>query len=225
MTQHVNCFTHRRGHILDLVMTRTSENTIQRIHVEGPGLSDHSAIFFRMTGKLPAHVRRDFQYRLYRSIDTTSSNKDLCTSDLVQNPATSLTARVNQYNTVLGNFLDKHAPIRKRTVIVRPNTEWYSSDIHEAKNKRRRLEQRWRKSKLAIDYDLCANQSKAVRGMVTQPKSDYYSEKVCAAKTDQKALFQIVDKLLHSSLPTHDSLKHLCDSFGIFFQDKFLRFV
>ena len=33
-----------------------------------------------------------------------------------------------------------------------------------------------------------------------------------------------MDKLLHSSqetsLPTHDSLKHLCDFFGIFFQDK-----
>ena len=47
---------------------------------------------------------------------------------------------------------------------------------------------------------------------------------MCTAETDQKALFQIVDKLLHSSqetsLPTHDSLKHLCDSFGIFFQDK-----
>ena len=60
--------------------------------------------------------------------------------------------------------------------------------------------------------------------MVTQAKSDYYCEKVCAAETDQKVLFQIVDKLLHSSqetsLPTHDSLKHLCDTFGIFFQDK-----
>ena len=138
-----------------------------------------------------------------------------------ENPATSLTARVDQYKTVLGNLLDKHAPIRKRTVIVRP--EWYSSDIHETKTKRRRLEQQWRKSKLEIDYGLFANQSKVVRGMVTQAKSDYYSEKVCAAESDQKTLFQIVDKLLHSSqetsLPTHDSLKHLCDSFGIFFQD------
>ena len=83
---------------------------------------------------------------------------------------------------------------------------------------------KWRKSKLAIDYDLFANQSKVVREMVTQAKSEYYSEKVCAAETDQKAMFQIVDKLLHSSqetsLPTHDSLKHLCDSFGIFLQDK-----
>ena len=95
MTQHVNCFTHRRGHILDLVITRTSENTIQRIHVEDPGLSDHSAIFFRRTGKLPAHVRRTLQYRLHRSFDTASFNKDLCTSDLVKNPATSLTARVD----------------------------------------------------------------------------------------------------------------------------------
>ena len=123
MTQHVNCFTHRRGHILDLVITRTSENTIQRIHVEDPGLSDHSAIFFHMTGKLPAHVRRTLQYRLHRSIDTTSFNKDLCRSDLVKNPATSLTARVVQYNTVLGNLLDKHAPIRKKTKLLLDQTQ------------------------------------------------------------------------------------------------------
>ena len=95
-----------------------------------------------MTGKLPAHARRSSQYRIHRSIDTASFNKDPCTSDLVKIPATSLTARVDQYNTVLGNLLDKHAPIRQRTVIVRPNTEWYSSDLHEAKTKRRRLEQR-----------------------------------------------------------------------------------
>ena len=60
--------------------------------------------------------------------------------------------------------------------------------------------------------------------MVTHAKSDYYSEKVSAAETDQKALFQIVDKLLHScketSLPTHDSLENLCDSFGLYFQEK-----
>ena len=47
-----------------------------------------------------------------------------------------------------------------------------------------------------------ANQSKVVREMVTQTKSDYYSEKVCAADTDQKVLLQIVDKLLHSSQET-----------------------
>ena len=104
--------------------------------------------------------------------------------------------------------------------------------LHEAKTKTkpRRLEQRWRKSKLAIYYDLFANQSKVAREMLSQAKSHYYSdpsEKVCADEIDQKALFQIVDKLLHpsqeTSLLTHDSLKHLCDSFGIFFQNKIAK--
>ena len=35
----------------------------------------------------------------------------------VKNPATSLTARVDQYNTVLGKLLDKHAPIRKKLLL------------------------------------------------------------------------------------------------------------
>ena len=132
-------------------------------------------------------VRNCLTIQPYFSYDwkTTSSCLEWFSStgstDLLILPASTKIrshAKPSHIYTVLGNLLDKHAPIRKMTVIVRPSTEWYTSDIHEAKTKRRRLEQRWRKSKLAIDYDLCANQNKVVRGMVTQTKSDYYSEKV-----------------------------------------------
>lgn len=157
--QHVESHTHRHSHLLDLVITRASEDSVRSFHVDDPGLSDHSAVYFRMSGKTPSPVRKHIQYRPFRSIDMDSFAEDLSASDLIQKPATSLTDRVKQYNTVLGDLLDKHAPVKNKTITVRPYTEWYTPDIRAAKIERRRPERKWRKSKLTIDYDLFAAQS------------------------------------------------------------------
>ena len=36
--------THRAGHTLDLIITRSSESTVTHVFVSDPGLSDHSAV-------------------------------------------------------------------------------------------------------------------------------------------------------------------------------------
>ena len=127
---------------------------LHTIYVEDSWLSDHSAVFFHMTGKVSSPLSKSMQYRLYRSIDVTSFNADLCASDLVLAPAITVSDRADQYNNVLREPLDKQAPIMSKIVTVWPNAEWYTLDIHAAKIERRKLEGRWRKSKLSIDYGL-----------------------------------------------------------------------
>ena len=57
-----------------------------------------------------------------------------------------------QYDSVLSSILNKHAPLRKRVIAIRPRAPWYIEEIKEQKEICRRLKRRWRRSRLTSDY-------------------------------------------------------------------------
>ncbi len=64
-----------------------------------------------------------------------------------------LVALFYHYNEELCNILDKHAPQEHCLVALRKPTPWTSEDIKFEKQKRRRLERRWKRTRLQIDED------------------------------------------------------------------------
>ena len=69
LQQHVTESTHVRGHILDLVITHIDADSISESLIDDPGISDHSAVFFKLRGHTPAPPPKKFTYRAYRKID------------------------------------------------------------------------------------------------------------------------------------------------------------
>ena len=65
-----------------------------------------------------------------------------------------LSDQIDKYEYELSRILDNHAPVRRRIVTIRPLALWYNSNIDVEKKKRRKLERRWRKSRLTIDREL-----------------------------------------------------------------------
>ena len=55
------------------------------------------------------------------------------------------------FNTTLTDILDKHAPLKTRTMINRPKVPWFSDDIKKLKRKRHRLEKKAVKTDLRGD--------------------------------------------------------------------------
>ena len=53
-----------------------------------------------------------------------------------------------------GGGVEKHDPVRTKTFVMRPGCPWFSEEIHHAKHLRRKLERKWRKSRLTIDLNL-----------------------------------------------------------------------
>jgi hypothetical protein len=49
-------------------------------------------------------------------------------------------------------MLNNVAPLKPKTIHIRPNTAWYTSELCKAKVIRRRLERKWLKSHLESDY-------------------------------------------------------------------------
>ncbi|GFR71102.1 hypothetical protein ElyMa_000344200 [Elysia marginata] len=72
-----------------------------------------------------------------KSIGRNVLKEDIINSSMlekVQN-AISVTGQVNVFITVLADVINKHAPVVNRKIVIRPNKQWYTDDIREAKKK------------------------------------------------------------------------------------------
>ena len=128
------------------------------------------------------------------------------------------------YNTTLIGLLDKHAPLKTRTITIRPSAPWYTEDIREEKQKRRALERRLRRTGLTVDRERFVDQCQVVNEFILQAKTAYYSRIIDENQYDPKRLFSIFDKLLHRKsepkLPDSMDDQSLANTFRDYFIEK-----
>ena len=132
---------------------------------------------------------------------------------------------VHMYNTVLSDLLDKHAPLKTRSVTVRNPQPWMNDDIMEKKRLRRKHEKLSRKNKNNPDHRRdYMNKCMAVRDLITKAKTQYFLDKIENCEGDQKSLFNIVNLLLGRGKPTElprlQSNAVLSEGFNGFFASK-----
>ena len=150
LTQHVTAMTHINGHILDLVITRVSDDIIQS--VQTPTLvTDHSAVHCMLRLGKPPLPRKKITYRRTKCINHDNLHDDIAISSLITDPSPDLDGLVSQYDCVLSALFDRHAPQKSRTITVHPAVPWYTDEITQAKKTRRHYEQRWRKTRFPED--------------------------------------------------------------------------
>ena len=223
LKQHVATPTHFRGHTLDLIITRSEDDLVDGIVVRDPPLSDHFAVHCTLKLSKPPAEQHEIRYRKLRSVDMSALCKDLRDSIVLQENITDLPTLVDKYETELTRVLDIHSPEKKRTIMVRPAAAWYNGDIDREKGKRRKLERRWRKSRLVIDRELYKEQCKVVSSLIKKAKENYYSN-IQENKGNQKVLFNTVTRLLHRNTekcyPTAPFSEVLADRFADFFCQK-----
>ena len=85
---------------------------------------------------------------MWRNVDNDALSSDLKTalSDL---PADS-TLAFERYNTSITAVVDRHAPLKTKEVIIKPDCPWYSTDLEKEKRILRRLERKKRSTKLQV---------------------------------------------------------------------------
>ena len=86
----------------------------------------------------------------------------------------SVSEVADKYNTILETTLEKHAPLTKKTVTVRPQPKWYNDDIHEARKEKRKAEKVWRKTRLTIHQEIYKEKKLKVVHMIKSSKADFY---------------------------------------------------
>ena len=81
---------------------------------------------------------------------------------------------VETYNNVLSDLFDKHAPVKNCTIAVREQQPWINDTIRSAKRLKRKLEIRWRKSKLTVHQIAYKEQCYNYNELIKAAKKKYF---------------------------------------------------
>jgi hypothetical protein len=223
LIQHVSEPTHTSGHILDWVMSRAEDNIVCNVDVSVP-ISDHHCVNASVKLNRPPLPQKSVSFRQYRKIDMELFTSDLMKTDLILKPSDTLDDLIRQYDSTLSELIEKHAPLMTKTITVRPITPWYSVKVRELKAVRRKCEKRWRESRPSVHLEAYKEARNAVNTEIDVAKRSYYNSKIKDCGNDQRALFRVINELLHSKdkhpLPQHTDLTDLLTNFSDFFQQK-----
>ena len=224
LVQHVKTPTHRFGHTLDLIITREVNALVETTPISDCYLSDHCTVLCNLTLRKPMLSVKEISYRKIKAIDINAFKEDLKQSALCCEEPRELDDLVSRYNSVCSDLLDKHAPIIKKTITVRPRVPWFSDTIKAAKRERRKCERIWRRTGLESDRIAFTQARNHANHIIEQAKRDYYTDFINENSTDQRRLFNAVNRLLGGRsdelYPPHSSSASLANDFGQFFVRK-----
>ncbi len=217
--------TQISGHTLDIFVVHSEDSHKVKVSV-GDLVSDHHIVIGQLNFPRPARIKREIACRKYRSISIDNFKSDI-SSVITSFPVGDVDTSADAYNTILGNLLDKHAPEKCRTVVVRANQEWYTSSLLLAKRQRRKAESDWRASDPS-DKDKFYAVYKAAKhsydDLLETAKSNFYNEEILGCGHDTKSVQKVVDKLLYrceeKKLPSSVTDEDLANRFSVFFKDK-----
>ena len=221
LIQHVNVPTHTAGNTLDLVISR-GDISVKDICTDPSVRSDHFAALFTLSLPSPGFPKQTVTYRSWKSVDHHQLQKDIGDA-FSEFTCSDVESAVHNYNEVLQNIVDKHAPEKTRVVTIRPETPWYNSNLAEEKRLKRKYERKYNKSKLAVDRELYCHQRDKYNNLLNTTKQDYFKNKIESA-TSTKELFKVCNNLLNrtngNALPSHSCAAELANRFVNYFGDK-----
>ena len=172
----------------------------------------------------PATSVKKHNYRNLKVVNTDQLRKDLRDSELCTNPPSSLDVMIGCYNTTLTDILNRHAPLKTRTVTVRRRLPWFNEDIREAKRARRRAEKRWRRTRSSSDFECYKKCRNRVTYLLNNARTAFYKDFIEENSGDQGKLFRATKRLLRQDsgvqFPPHDDEYLLANAMGNFFVKK-----
>ncbi len=233
LQQHITVPTHKKGHTLDVLITREGDSTLMDIpsildpclgDSKGNNLGDHLAVLFHVNIGKPQAVCKQVSYRKLRAINVDDFLSDISCCQPLHDLEQPLCDLVDVYDTNLADLIDTHAPLITRHITLRPHAPWYSESLRKAKHERRKLERVWRRTQLTVHHQRYKEQCRIVNTTLHQAKERHYSNKITECESDQKKLFVLTRKLMGENdkviLPTHQCSKELAEKFSDFFLTK-----
>lgn len=231
LSQFVVGPTHEHGHTLDLIFANSFDFQIKIVDPVSYSISDHFPLFF----ELPNVAKRNnllkknmVTFRNLKNVDIPSFASDLGTSlssMLICAEDSSFAELLNVYNNTLDLELNKVAPLQSKAFPISSAPPWIDAEYRFNRASRRRLESKWRKSKLPEDKTEYVSQRKFCANMCNEKRCSYYKNLIASKKGDQRALYSIVNGLFDKNkssctLPEHNNPKELANTINDFYVNK-----
>ncbi|XP_033633164.1 uncharacterized protein LOC117294758 [Asterias rubens] len=212
LLQCVESPTHTSGHVLDYVIGRASDDVLISSSVKvSTFISDHCSVVCELKLGKPKCSWKVATYRKLNKIDLAEFTRDM--THLLQVVPDSLK-----------QLIDRHAPIQRRLLPVRPHSPWYTHDIMEAKKQKRMYDKQRRKSSLTVHRQMFTEQRNLVLRLIRDARRAHFKQKISDNATNPRQLFAVVDGSLHSKpslcLPDSSSALDLAERFNVHFKTK-----
>lgn len=221
--QHVSGPTHIKGHTLDLLFTRKSDELFDMCTTHDHNISDHFFLEGQIKIIKSEKKLKNITYRDWKKFDEIKFLHELHNNELFfQSPIeSSVDSCVSIYNENLRSLLDNQIPLITKSIRISSEAPWYSHEIRTQQRKRRSLEQIWRRTKSISDRHRYVNQRNLVKTLVEKSKSDFYSNYVKKNSDNPQSLWSSMNKLLHSKVqPILPKGNNIANKFSQFFKEK-----
>ena len=231
LVQHVVGPTHKKGHTLDVVITRDISSLLIGMptvsepclgDTKGNPSGDHLALCFRINLTKPDSVRKPVTFRKLRDICIPEFIKYL--TPILNDTDTPLNELVHAYTTGFEAVVDQHAPVQRKSITLRPNAQLYSDELRHVKHAQATRERMAANNQLTVHRQLFKEQCNAVNKLMISAKKTLFSAKIRDCGQDQKQMFKLTCQLMCNTgqviLPTHESAEQLATIFGDFYIDK-----
>ena len=224
LVQHITVPTHKMGHTLDIVATFNNNPSVTSINAnEYEGVSHHYLVDFNLICSVEEKEYKTITYRNIRNIDHTKLYQDISMKKQAIGEVDSLKDKVEVYNEMLVKILDKHAPLKTKTVKLVPRSPWFDSEYRNLRSIRRKAEKQYKRSNLPEHLENYKSLRKQTTNLALSKKKEYFDSKLNEMK-NSKTIYTVMNKLLDSKqeriLPATYSDKELADSFMTYFQEK-----
>ena len=216
LKQHVQAATHKRGHILDWVVTPTNEHYINRVDVKDKDISDHYLVKITLGISKAKRPSKIINSRNIKALDRAAFINDL--ASLFQ----SGELEVDEFNSALRSILDKHCPQKQRKISHRKPSPWFNDSVKNAKKEVRRAERRWMKTGLEVHREIYIARKNHANNIILKAKRHHYLSKFDNISTCRE-LFNVCDEVLGKdkcNVYPDGNDTDIADKFCAFFENK-----
>ena len=202
MKQHINQPTHKAGHTLDILITKSSMPPPSRMVINPPTFSDHSLIMATFSLGKPQPISFNATTRAWSKLDKDSFRKDLRDSLLCSDVGSwndaSCDDMADIYQETMEKLLEKHAPLRQVRRHYRPITPWFNSECRAMKRKTRCFERRYRRSRLETDRNSWLSQMRSGQEFYKRVQDMYWQTLVDESSGNARKLWNTMSTMMGS---------------------------
>uniref|UniRef100_A0A8C7Z1Z2 ribonuclease H n=1 Tax=Oryzias sinensis TaxID=183150 RepID=A0A8C7Z1Z2_9TELE len=180
---------------IDHIYTNVPDLCFQAVSI-GVGCSDHNLIAITKQTKMPKSGGRIMYRRSYKHFNPNLFIDDIKSSNwstVVQE--IDVNASLNTFMETFGKIVEKHAPLRKRTVKSN-SAPWLDEELLSLMKRRDNAKKVASNSKHVEDY----TNYRILRNRVTKlnflKKKEYFGQKICGSMNDSKRLWKVLQELM-----------------------------
>ena len=196
LKQYVTFATHRLGHTIDVVLTRSDSPLITGLQPSDVKLSDHFFVEFTV-GISP--IKTEYMTVTYR--DTKSlNNMQFCTEikeGYESIPICNMQDKVTSCHTLTSKVINTHAPLKTDQIKVVPDAPWFDFECKALRRRRRKAERRHRKTGWVEHKNEFVKLRNQTTALAFDKKKTYYVRKIDECNGNSKSLFACVNQLLN----------------------------